>query len=137
MQQLTRSLQEQATGFETALNSVDLPVCLFESNGNILQVNQRFCRYVNVSPETLKTMGLLAIVSSLRKFVANPDELTKAAEGIFRKPSTSTDSNFLLKGGRGNLRLYCVPIFGELSSMIGIIISTGEATDASAVENLK
>jgi CheY-like chemotaxis protein/anti-sigma regulatory factor (Ser/Thr protein kinase) len=35
------------------------------------------------------------------------------------------------------LRLYCVPIFGELSSLIGVIVSTGEGTDTAVVERLK
>ena len=137
MQQLSRTLQEQATSFETALNAVDSPVCLFEANGNILQVNQSFARLLGVSAETLKTKGFFPVVSELRRLVASPDELTQAAEAIYRRPSTPSDTTFLFKDRNGSLRLYCVPIFGELSSLIGIIVSTGEGTDTSAVERLK
>ena len=137
MQQLSRNLQEQAASFETALNAVDSPVCLFEADRNVLQVNQSFCRFLGVSAETLKTKGFLALVSELRQFVASPDELTKTAEAIYRKPSAPTDTVFPFQDRTGNFRLYCVPIFGEMSSLIGIIISTGEGTDTSAVERLK
>ncbi|MBI1956264.1 MAG: PAS domain-containing protein, partial [Acidobacteria bacterium] len=137
MQQLSRTLQEQAASFETALNSMDLPVCLFEGNGNILQVNQRFCQFLGIPTEKLKPMGLLAIVAEVGKFVSAPDELKKAAEAIYRKASVARDNNFPLKEGHGHLRLYCAPIFGELSSLVGIIISTGKETEASAVEHLK
>ena len=137
MQQLSRNLQEQAASFETALNAVDSPVCLFEADRNVLQVNQSFCRFLGVSAETLKTKGFLALVSELRQFVASPDELTKTAEAIYRKPSAPTDTVFPFQDRTGNFRLYCVPIFGKMSSLIGIIISTGEGTDTSAVERLK
>lgn len=137
MQQLSRTLQEQATSFETALNAVDSPVCLFEANGTILQVNQSFARLLGVAAETLKTKGFLPVISELRRLVASPDELTQTAEAIYRKPSTPSDTIFPFQDRNGGLRLYCVPIFGELSSLIGIIISTGEATDTSGVERLK
>ena len=137
MQQLSRTLQEQAASFETALNAVDSPVCLFEANGSVLQVNQSFCRFLGVSAEALKTRGLLAVIGDLRQFAENPEELTQAAEAIFRKPSTPNDLVFPIKNRGGTLRLYCVPIFGELSSLIGVIVSTGEGTDTSAVERLK
>ena len=137
MQQLSRTLQEQAASFETALNSMDLPVCLFEGNGNILQINQRFCQFLGIAAENLKPMGLLAIVAEVGKFISAPDELKKAAEAIYRKPSVARDNNFSLKEGHGHLRLYCAPVFGELSTLVGIIISTGEETGASAVEHLK
>ena len=137
MQQLSRNLQEQAASFETALNEVDSPVCLFEADGNVLQVNQSFCRFLGLSAETLRTRGLLAIVGELRRFVASPDELMQAAEEIFRKPSVPNDTVFPFKERSGGLRIYCVPIFGELSSLIGIIVATGEGTDTSAVERLK
>lgn len=137
MQQLSRTMQEQAASFETALNSMDLPVCLFEGNGNILQINQRFCQFLGIPAEKLKPMGLLAIVAEVGKFVSAPDELKKAAEAIYRKPSVTRDNNFSMKEGHGHLRLYCAPIFEELSSLIGIIISTGEETTTSVVENLK
>jgi len=137
MQQLSRTLQEQATSFETALNAVDSPVCLFEANGNILQVNQSFARLLGVSAETLKTKGFFPVISELRRFVSAPDEFTQTAEAIYRKPSAPRDATFPFQDRRGSLRLYCVPIFGELSSLIGIIISTGEGTDTSVVERLK
>lgn len=137
MQQLSRNLQEQAASFETALNEVDSPVCLFEASGTVLQVNQSFCRFLGVSAETLRGRGLLAVVGDLRQFVANPDELVQAAQEIFRKPSVPNDTIFPFKDRSGGLRLYCVPIFGELSSLIGIIVTTGEGTDTSAVERLK
>ena len=137
VQQLSRTLQEQATSFETALNSVDMPVCLCEANGSVLQVNQSFCRFLGVSTEALKPMSLLNIGSELRKFVASPDELTKTVEAIFRKPSVPTDTTFPLRGKPGTLRVYCVPIFGEVSSLVGIIVATGEGGDATVVERLK
>lgn len=137
VQHLSRSLQEQAASFETALNSMDLPICLFEPGGNILQVNQRFRQFLGTSVESLKGMDLLSIVSELRKRVAEPDRLTAEAEAIFRKPSVSRDATFPLKEGSGSVRLYCVPLFGEISSLIGMIISTGESADTSVVEHLK
>lgn len=137
VQELSRSLQEQATSFETALNSVDSPVCLFEANGNVLQVNQSFCRLLGLSTESLKAMGLLRVVAELRQVVASPEELTKTAEAVYRKPSAPSDSLFPFKDRNGSLRLYCVPIFGELSSLIGIIVSPGEGADTSLVERLK
>jgi len=137
MQQLSRSLQEQATSFEAALNAVGSPVCLFEANGNILQVNQSFARLLGVSAETLRTKGFLAIVPELCRLVANPDELAQTAEAIYRKPSDPSDTTFPFRDRNGSLRLYCVPIFGELSSLIGIIVSTGEGTDTGIVERLK
>ena len=137
VQELTKIVKEQAAGFETALNSMDIPVCLFESDGNLLQTNQRFCQFLGMTAETLKPMGLLSIVAELQKFVPNSEELKQAAQAIYRKPSTSSDINFPLNEGRGNLRLYCAPIFGEMSSLIGIIISTGESADSSEVERLK
>ncbi|OFV95692.1 MAG: hypothetical protein A3H28_15550 [Acidobacteria bacterium RIFCSPLOWO2_02_FULL_61_28] len=137
VQELSRTLQEQATSFETALNAVDWPVCLFEANGNVLQVNQSFCRFLGVSAESLKTMGLLRVVAELRRLVASPEELTRAAEAIFRKPSAPSDTLFPFKDRTGSLRLYCVPIFGEISSLIGIIVSAGEGADATAVDRLK
>lgn len=137
VQQLSRNLQEQAASFETALNSVDLAVCLFAANGNIVQVNQKFSRLLNISPEALKPLTLLQVASELRKVVEKPEALTKAAEAIYRQPAVPSDTTFSLQERAGNLRLYCVPIFGELSSLIGVIVSTGEGTDASAVERLK
>ncbi|MBI3934290.1 MAG: PAS domain-containing protein, partial [Acidobacteria bacterium] len=137
MQKLSRNLQEQAASFETALNSMDLPICLFESGGGILQVNQRFCQFMGVSAERLKGMGLLPIVSELRKHLAAPEKLTAEAEAIYRKPSVSRDASFPMKDGRGSMRMYCVPIFGEMSSLVGIIVTTGEKTDGSEVEGLK
>jgi signal transduction histidine kinase/CheY-like chemotaxis protein/HAMP domain-containing protein len=138
MQHLSRTLQEQAASFETALNSMDLPICLFESGGNILQVNQRFCQFVGTSVEQLKGMGgLLPIVSELRKRVSSPEKFTAAAEAIYRKPSAAHDASFPLKDGRGSLRIYCVPIFGELSSLVGVIVSTGETAATSEVDGLK
>jgi len=137
VQQLSRNLQEQAASFETVLNAVDSPVCLFEANGNVLQVNQGFCRFLKVSPEALRSRRLLAVIADLRQFVESPEELTAAAEAIFRKPSAPSDTVFPFQNRNGNLRLYCVPIFGELSSLIGITIASGEGTDTSAVERLK
>ena len=137
VQKLTQILQEQAASFETALNSVDVPVCLFESDGDLVQVNQRFCQFLGTTAENLKRMGLLSIVAELQKLAANPQELKAAAEEIYRKPSAPSDNAFALKQGRGTVRLYCVPVFGELNSLIGIIISTAELADSSAVEHLK
>ena len=137
VQELSRSLQEQATSFETALNAVDSPVCLFEANGNVLQVNQSFCRFLGVSVESLKTMDLLRVVAELRRLVASPEEMTKTAATIYRNPSAPSDALFPFKDRKGSLRLYCVPIFGELSSLIGIIVSPGEGTDTLVVERLK
>jgi len=54
VQKLTQILQEQAASFETALNSVDVPVCLFESDGDLVQVNQRFCQFLGTTAENLK-----------------------------------------------------------------------------------
>ena len=137
MQKLSRTLQEQATSFETAINSMDLPICLFESGGSILQVNQRFSQFLDVAPDRLRSMGLLAVVSELRKHVAAADKLTSEAEAIFRKPAAARDAMIPLKDGRGSVRLYCVPVFGELSSLIGIIISTADTAAATEVEHLK
>lgn len=137
MQKLTQILQEQAASFETALNSVEVPVCLFESDGDLLQVNQQFCQFLGNTAENLKRMGLLSIVSELQKSVDHPENLKVAAEAIYRKPATPSDNSFPLKQGRGSVRLYCVPIFGELNSLIGIIISAAELSDATAVEHLK
>src|SRR3989337_2717892 len=80
MKQLSRTMQEQAASFETALNSMDLPVCLFEGNGHILQVNPRFCEFLGLPANRLKPMGLLAIVAELEKTVSAPEELKEAAE---------------------------------------------------------
>jgi signal transduction histidine kinase/CheY-like chemotaxis protein len=137
VKQLSRSLQEQATSFETALNSMDLPVCLFESAGTLLQVNQRFCQFLGTTPEALKSRGFLPVISELRKRVTAPDKLAAAAEGIYRKPSMAYDSSFSLRDGSGTLRLYCVPVFGELSSLVGVMINTGESAASSEVEHLK
>jgi signal transduction histidine kinase len=137
MQQLSRTLQEQAASFETAVNSMDLPICLFESSGNILHVNQRFCQFVGTSVEQLKGMGgLLPIVAELRKRISSPEKFTAAAEAIIRKPSKVHDSSFPLRDGSGSLRIYCVPIFGE-SSLVGVIVSTGESAPTTEVEGLK
>ncbi|MCZ6751861.1 MAG: ATP-binding protein [Acidobacteria bacterium] len=137
VQQMSKTLQEQATSFETALNSVDLAVCLFDSNGNILQVNQRFCGFLGTEQAKLKSMDLLQVASELQNFVSAPDELTAAAEAIFREPSAPRDTNVALQDRSGNLRIYCVPIFGEMSSLVGIVISPGESADSSAVDRLK
>ncbi|MBI4459442.1 MAG: response regulator [Acidobacteria bacterium] len=137
MQQLSRTLQEQAASFETALNSMDLPVCLFEGTGNTLQVNQRFSQFLGIPAEKLKPLGLLGTAAELEKFVSVPAELKKAAETIYRKPSVARDNNFAMKDGRGHMRLYCAPVFGELSSLVGIIISPAEETGAAGVEHLK
>ena len=137
VQQMSKTLQEQATSFETALNSVDLAVCLFDSNGNIVQVNQRFCGFLEMEPAKLKSMDLLQVASELQNLVAAPDDLTAAAEAIFREPSAPRDTNVPLKDRPGNLRIYRVPIFGELSSLVGIVISPGEGADSSAVDRLK
>jgi len=137
MQKLSRTLQEQAASFDTALNSMDLPICLFESNGAILQANQRFCQFMGVSIERLKTSGLLRVVKELRTHLVEPEKLTAVAEAIYRKPSVSRDASFPMKDGHGSMRLYCVPIFGEMSSLVGIIVNTTESTDTSQVEGLK
>lgn len=137
VQKLSRSLQEQAASFETALNSMDYPICLFESSGRMLQANQRFAQYLGMSPESMRGMDLLTVAARLRKTVATPDKLRAAAEEIYRKPSQAYDMVFALLDGKGSLRLYCVPVFGELSSLVGIIVSTGEANPAGEVEHLK
>jgi signal transduction histidine kinase/CheY-like chemotaxis protein len=137
VQKLSRSLQEQAASFETALNSMDYPICLFESSGKMLQANQRFTQFLGLNPEIARSMDLLAVAAKLRKVVATPDKLRVAAEEIYRKPSQATDLLVPLANGAGSLRLYCVPVFGELSSLIGIIISTEERTTAGEVEHLK
>ncbi len=135
--ELSRNLQEQAANFETALNSMDYPICLFESSGNILQVNHRFRQYMGQSAEQLKAMGFLPIASELRKQVTTPDKLMETAESMYRTPSEARDVVVPLQGGKGGVRLYCVPVFGELSSMVGIIISTGNAAPHTEVEHLK
>ncbi|MBI2820441.1 MAG: response regulator [Acidobacteria bacterium] len=137
MQKLSRNLQEQAASFETALNSMDLPICLFESGGSILQVNQHFCQFLGMSAERLKSMGLLPVVSELRKHLTAPEELTAEAEAIYRKPSVPRDASFPMKDGRGSMRMYCVPIFGEMSSLVGIIVTTAESAKRTEVEGLK
>jgi signal transduction histidine kinase/ActR/RegA family two-component response regulator/HAMP domain-containing protein len=137
VQKLSRSLQEQAASFETALNSMDYPICLFESSGRMLQANHRFAQYLNLSPESVRSMDLLTAAAKLRKVVAAPEKLRGAAEEIYRKPSQATDQVFPLADGKGSLRLYGVPVFGELSSLVGIIVSTGESSNAGEVEHLK
>jgi signal transduction histidine kinase/CheY-like chemotaxis protein len=137
LQQLSRTLQEQAAGFESTLNSVDMAVCLFEGNGNIVQVNQKFSALLGVGTEKLKEMGLLPIVSELRKLVSDPDKLLATAEEIYRQPSVSASATLRLSDGSGTLRIYCAPILEELGSLIGIVISGGEGTDASVVDRLK
>ncbi len=137
VQEMSKTLQEQATSFETALNSVDLAVCLFDSNGNILQVNQRFCGFLGTEQAKLKSMDLLQVASELQNFVSAPDELAEVAEAIFREPSAPRDTNVAMKDRSGNLRIYCVPIFGEMSSLVGIVISPGEGADSSAMDRLK
>ena len=137
MQKLSRNLQEQAASFETALNSMNLPICLFESGGSILQVNQRFCQFIGMPAERLKGVGLLAVASELGKYLGAPEKLTAEAESIYRKPSVSRDASFPMKDGRGSMRMYCVPVFGEMSSLVGIIVTTGESADSSEVEGLK
>jgi signal transduction histidine kinase/ActR/RegA family two-component response regulator len=137
MQKLSRNLQEQATSFETAINSMDLPICLFEAGGGILQVNQRFSQFLGVAADRLKSMGLLAVVAELRRHVVSADKLTSEAEAIFRKPSAARDATIPLKDGRGSVRVYCVPVFGNLSSLIGIIISTADSAAATEVDHLK
>jgi signal transduction histidine kinase/ActR/RegA family two-component response regulator len=137
IQKLSRNLQEQAASFETALNSMDYPICLFDSSGKMLQANQRFAQYLGMSSENTRTMDLLTTAAKLRKVVSNPDKLRASAEEIYRKPSQSVDLVLPLLDGKGSLRLYCVPVFGELSSLVGIIVSTGERTTAGEVEHLK
>ena len=137
MQKLSRHLEEQAASFETALNSMDLPICLFESSGSILQVNQHFCQLLGIPADRLKSMGLLPIVSELRKLLAAPEKLTAEAEAIYRKPSVARDSSFPTKDGRGTVRIYCVPIFGEMSSLVGLMVFPGESAESSEVESLK
>jgi signal transduction histidine kinase/ActR/RegA family two-component response regulator len=137
MQKLSRTLQEQATSFETAINSMDLPICLFESTGGILQVNRRFGQFLGLDPDRLKSMSLLTVVAELCKRAAAPEKLTAEAEAIFRKPSAARDATFPLKDGRGSLRIYCVPVFGELSSLVGIIISTTDSASSDEVDHLK
>src|SRR5262249_45186556 len=120
------------------LNSVDMAVCLFDTNGNIIQVNQKFSSIMGgASSDQLKDMGLLPIVSELSKLVARPEEIRRIAEQIYRKPSVSRSTTVPFKDGPGTLRLYCAPILGELSSLIGIVVSSGEGTDASVVDRLK
>ncbi len=137
VRKLSRNLQEQATSFETALNSMDYPICLFESSGKMLQANQRFTQYLGGTAENIRSLDLLSTVGKLRKVVAAPEKLKAAAEAIYRKPSQASDNVFPLHDDKGSLRLYCVPVFGELSSLVGIIISTGERTTAGEVEHLK
>ena len=137
MQKLSRNLQEQAASFETALNSMDLPICLFESDGGVLQANQRFCQLLGIQSERLRGMGMLPVVAELRKLVAAPDKMTAEAEAIYRKPSVARDATFPLKDGRGIVRMYCVPIFGEMSSLVGVIVSIDEAAGGGEVEHLK
>jgi signal transduction histidine kinase/ActR/RegA family two-component response regulator/HAMP domain-containing protein len=137
VQKLSRNLQEQAASFETALNSMDHPICLFDSTGRMLQANQRFAQYMGVTPESVRSMDLLSVAAKLRKLVATPEKFRGAAEQIYRKPSQPTDQVFDLADGKGSLRLYCVPVFGELSSLVGLIVSTGERTTAGEVEHLK
>ena len=137
MQKLSRNLQEQAASFETALNSMDLPICLVESGGTILQVNQRFCQFLEISAARLKSMGLLPVVSELRKHLSAPEKLTAEAESIYRKPSVPRDASFPMKEGRGSMRMYCVPIFGEMSSLVGVIVHTAESAASTEVEGLK
>ncbi|HWP83920.1 MAG TPA: ATP-binding protein [Terriglobia bacterium] len=137
MQKLSQTLQEQAASFETALNSMDLPICLFESGGGVLQVNQSFCNFLQMTPERVRGAGLLQVVSEVRKHLLHPEKLTAEAEAIYRKPSVSRDTIFQMKDGRGTVRLYCVPIFGEMSSLVGMIVTTAEKADSSEVEHLK
>jgi PAS domain S-box-containing protein len=137
MQKLSRNLQEQAASFETALNSMDLPICLFESSGGVLQVNQRFCQLLGIQSERLRGMGMLAVVGELRKQVAAPEKLTAEAEAIYRKPSVARDATFPMKDGRGIVRMYCVPIFGEMSSLVGVIVSSDDSAGSGEVEHLK
>jgi signal transduction histidine kinase/ActR/RegA family two-component response regulator/HAMP domain-containing protein len=137
MQKLSRNLQEQAASFETALNSMDLPICLFESGGSILQVNQRFCQFLGISAARLRGMGLLPVVSELRKHLSAPDKLTAEAEAIYRKPSVPRDASFGMKDGHGSMRIYCVPIFGEMSSLVGVIVTTAESAESAEVDGLK
>ena len=137
VQQLSMSLQEQAASFESTLNSVDMAVCLFEKNGNVVQVNQRFSSLLGGESKKLREMGFLAIVSELRMIVPEPDKLLAIAEEIYRNPSVSRSTTFRLKDGSGSLRIFCAPILGELSSLIGIVIAGGEGTDASVVDRLK
>ncbi|MSO21151.1 MAG: HAMP domain-containing histidine kinase [Acidobacteria bacterium] len=137
VRKLSRNLQEQATSFETALNSMDYPICLFESSGKMLQANQRFTQYLGGTAENIRSLDLLSTVGKLRKVVVAPEKLKATAAAIYRKPSQASDNVFLLHDDKGSLRLYCVPVFGELSSLVGIIISTGERTTASEVEHRK
>ena len=137
VKQLSRTLQEQAASFETALNSIDLPICLFESAGTLLQANQRFCQFLEVTNESLKGRGFLPIIAELDKRTAAPGKLTAAAETIYRKPSVARDATFQLRDRAGSVRLYCVPIFGELSSLVGVMITTGNSSAASEVDYLK
>ncbi|OFV98500.1 MAG: hypothetical protein A3F68_07050 [Acidobacteria bacterium RIFCSPLOWO2_12_FULL_54_10] len=134
---ISRNLQEQAASFEAALNSMNLPVCLFDANGHVLQANQFFSQVLGIAVDGLKRQNFLSIVAEAMKIVSEPQELIKAAESIKQKPSQAADFSFPLKSGIGRLRLYCTPVFGDLSSLLGIIISTGDESSASAVENLK
>src|SRR5205823_4286282 len=77
VQKLSRTLQEQAASFETALNAVELPVCLFGANGNIVQVNQKFSQFVKAPLETMKKKSLLEVASELAKLVADPGGFMK------------------------------------------------------------
>ncbi|MBI2816258.1 MAG: response regulator [Acidobacteria bacterium] len=135
VQQLSRTVQEQAASLETTLNSVDMAVCLFDSNGNLIHVNQRFSSLLGLGADKLKEMGLLPIVSELQKLVSRPEELVGAAEEIYRKPSVARSITLPCDGG--SVRMYCAPLLGELSSLIGIVVSKGESTDASVVDRLK
>lgn len=137
LQQLSRTLQEQAASFESTLNSVDMAVCLFEGNGNIVQLNQKFSGLLGIESEKLKKMGFLPIVSELRKLIPEPEKLVATAEEIYRQPSVPRSAIIRLRDGSGSLRIYCAPVLGELSSLIGIVISGGESTDASVVDRLK
>jgi signal transduction histidine kinase/CheY-like chemotaxis protein len=137
VRQLSRTLQEQAASFETALNSMDLPICLFESSGTLLQANQRFSQFLELSTDSMKARGFLPIIAQLDKHTAAPGKLTAAAEAIYRKPSVACDATFPLREGGGTVRLYCVPIFGELSSLVGVMITTGSSSAASEVDYLK
>ena len=137
VKQLSRTLQEQAASFETALNSMDLPICLFESNGTLLQANQQFSQFLDLPTDSLKARGFLPILAQLDKRTAVPGKLIAAAEQIYRKPSVARDATFPLRDSAGSLRLYCVPIFGELSSLVGVMITTGNSSAASEVDYLK
>ena len=137
VKQLSRTLQEQAASFETALNSMDLPICLFESNGTLLQANQQFSQFLDFPTDSLKARGFLPILAQLDKRTAVPGKLIAAAEQIYRKPSVARDATFPLRDSAGSLRLYCVPIFGELSSLVGVMITTGNSSAASEVDYLK